>query len=97
MSDLLFEQASLGNMKGSMVRRPDTGCVVCLGAGLTPVGFRHTKKCKCVPVDSPQQLERLTGSISDAMSMDIMASEKPSVSFAMLLLGGEVVFSSETE
>lgn len=97
MSDLIVEQTSLGSGKGSVVRRPDTGCTVRLGAGLAPISFGHTKKCKCIPVESPQQLVRLTGSVSDALLMDILASEKPSVAFAMLLLGGEVVFTSEIE
>ncbi|KAI1095735.1 hypothetical protein F5B19DRAFT_488906 [Rostrohypoxylon terebratum] len=74
------------------VRRPDTGCTVQLGAGLVPIRFTHTEKCKCIPVELDEELERLVISVENALEMHILEAEKPSTAFAMLLLGANVVY-----
>ncbi len=76
---------------GPVVRRPDTGCTVTLGAGLEPAGMRHTQSCKCVRIEAPQQLDQMVSSVGDAVVMRILDSEKPSLVLAMLLLGGVYV------
>ncbi|KAI1631478.1 hypothetical protein F4809DRAFT_646389 [Biscogniauxia mediterranea] len=49
-----------------------------------PVICRPATGCK---------LERLVDSVKNAMAMNILDSEKPSMALAMLLLGGEVVYN----
>lgn len=97
MSSPVTQQTGPVSGKGPIVRRPDTGCSVQLGAGLVPIHLEHGKKCKCIPVDTPEDLERLAGSVKDAIRMDILAFEKPSMAFAMLLMGGEVVYTSKAK
>ncbi|CAJ2512507.1 Uu.00g055220.m01.CDS01 [Anthostomella pinea] len=78
---------------GPVVRRQDTGCRVTLGAGLVPAAMSHNAKtCKCLPAQTTEDLERLAVSVRDAMSMDILCSEKPSLAVAMFILGAEVVY-----
>ncbi|KAI1488232.1 hypothetical protein F5X96DRAFT_685673 [Biscogniauxia mediterranea] len=72
---------------GPVVCRPATGCKVTLGAGIMPINIQHNeKKCKCIPAETPEQLERLVDSVKNAMAMNILDSEKPSMALAMLLL-----------
>ncbi|KAI1505322.1 hypothetical protein F5X99DRAFT_405220 [Biscogniauxia marginata] len=71
-----------------IVQRPDTGCKITLGAGIMPVSIHHNEtKCKCIPAETPEQLGRLVDSVKNAMAMNILDSEKPSMALAMLLLG----------
>ncbi|KAI0485130.1 hypothetical protein GGR56DRAFT_60361 [Xylariaceae sp. FL0804] len=80
---------------GPVVRRPDTGCTVTLGAGLKPAAVTHStaaSRCRCIPAGTDEELDRLVASAGNAMRMRIMDAEKPSLALAMLLLGGEVVY-----
>ena len=73
---------------GPVVRRPDTGCSVTLGAGLKPAGSRHdARRCRCVRIEAPEQLDQMAASVGDAVAMRVLDSEKPSLALAMLLLG----------
>ncbi|KAI1458054.1 hypothetical protein F4805DRAFT_457243 [Annulohypoxylon moriforme] len=87
-----MQELTLEGCKGPVVCRPDTGCKVHLGAGLTPTSLSHTSKCKCLPVKTDEELARLVTSVQDAIKMYIMEVEKPSMAFAMLLLGADVVY-----
>lgn len=76
---------------GPVVRRPDTGCSVTLGAGLKPASVRHAAargRCKCVRIEAPEQLDQMAASVRNAVHMRILDSEKPSLALAVLLLGG---------
>ncbi|CAJ2513051.1 Uu.00g011700.m01.CDS01 [Anthostomella pinea] len=54
-----------------VIRRPDTGCRVTLGAGIMPQAISHNeKKCKCIPAETPEQLSRVVDSARNAMEMD---------------------------
>lgn len=90
MSSLTAQEGCCGS---PVVRRPDTGCSVQLGAGLYFIKFNHMEKCKCLPVKLDEELKRLFTSVKDALEMHIMEAEKPSTAFAMLLLGADVVYS----
>ncbi|KAL7627704.1 hypothetical protein AAE478_001898 [Parahypoxylon ruwenzoriense] len=81
--------SSSSSNKDPVVRRPDTGCTVTLGSGLMPSGMSHTEKCKCVQIDSPEELERSVNSARNALKIGVFDSDKPSKEFAMLLLGCE--------
>ncbi|KAI2472988.1 hypothetical protein F4781DRAFT_381446, partial [Annulohypoxylon bovei var. microspora] len=93
MSSLAMQKVGPASCKGPIVYRPDTRCTVQLGAGLMPVSLSHTKRCKCIPVGTDEELGRLVDSVKDAMKMNIMDFEKPSAAFAMILLGADVVYS----
>lgn len=73
---------------GPTIRRPDTGCSVTLGPGLEPAGMHHTRKCKCLRIEAPEQFDQVVSSVENAVAMNILDSEKPSLALAMLLLGG---------
>lgn len=69
------------------VRRPDTGCLVEMGGSLVPVGIRHGRGCRCVPVHGPDDLERLVAEFEFAVYDGTVRDEKPVVVLANLLLG----------
>jgi hypothetical protein len=77
---------------GPIIRRPDTGCSATLGAGLVPSQITHGKKCKCIPVNDEKDYIKLAETARVALVEGILECEKPTVAFAMLLLGGEVVY-----
>ncbi|KAI1386519.1 uncharacterized protein F4822DRAFT_431391 [Hypoxylon trugodes] len=62
-----------------------------------PIVYRPDTGCSCVPVETPEALERLTESVKNALEMGILDCEKPSLAFAMLLLGGQVVYCSTSK
>ncbi|RYC58010.1 hypothetical protein CHU98_g8206 [Xylaria longipes] len=82
------------------LRNPDTGCFVTLSASLVPSQVTHnaTARCKCIIPsgdEEEEKLERMAASVRCALAEGILESEKPALAFAMLLLGGEVVYSDE--
>ncbi|OTB08252.1 hypothetical protein M426DRAFT_8058 [Hypoxylon sp. CI-4A] len=93
MSAADIQQAS-SSSKGPFVCRPDTGCTVQLGSGLMPIARSHTEKCKCILVDTKmdEEMHCVVKSAHDALEMGIMEAEKPSMAFAMILLGGTVSY-----
>ncbi|KAI0098630.1 hypothetical protein GGR51DRAFT_537803 [Nemania sp. FL0031] len=76
------------------IRRPDTGCIVRLGATLVPLSVTHTERCKCMGVRTDDEIDQLATTVSHALREGILECEKPTVAFAMILLGGEVVYDN---
>ncbi|KAI0454786.1 hypothetical protein F5B21DRAFT_474239 [Xylaria acuta] len=92
-----------------ILRRPGTGCSVTLSATLVPSQITHTPRCKCILASTKhthdssgqdeeerEQMERMAASVRCALAEGILESEKPALAFAMLLLGGEVVYSDSS-
>ncbi|KAI8629195.1 hypothetical protein F5Y19DRAFT_475757 [Xylariaceae sp. FL1651] len=92
-SSTASQSAAAAAVAGPVLRRGDTGCAVTLGAGVIPLKTTHSAtKCKCIPAKSDEEIGRLAESLKKAMEEGILESEKPAIAFAMLLLGGDVVY-----
>jgi len=89
---LSSSSSSAPAVPGPVISRPDTGCSATLGAGLIPYRITHGRKCKCIPVSEDEDYIKLAETARVALVEGILESEKPTVAFAMLLLGGQVVY-----
>jgi hypothetical protein len=65
---------------------------VTLSAGLVPSNITHGSGCKCIAARTDDEIRRLGESVKTALEEGILESEKPALAFAMILLGGEVVY-----
>jgi hypothetical protein len=67
---------------------------VTLSSSLTPLKVTHssTRKCKCIPIQTDEEIRRLAANAQKALEEGILVSEKPAIAFAMILLGAEVAY-----
>ncbi|KAI0152506.1 hypothetical protein F4776DRAFT_36099 [Hypoxylon sp. NC0597] len=96
-TDTTAQEGSPTGSKSPVARSPDTECTIQLGAGLLPASIGGTKKCKCIIVETPEELERLVVSINKAVKMGILNLHKPSTAFAVLILGGHLDYPKKDE
>ncbi|OTA89908.1 hypothetical protein M434DRAFT_34023 [Hypoxylon sp. CO27-5] len=81
MSDLTTQEGSSTGSKTPAARSSDREFTIQLGDGLLPASIGNTKKCKCIIVETAEELERLV----------------PSTAFAVLILGGHLDYPKKEE